>query len=73
MVPWKNGKTLIWDATIPDTLAPSYRDTASSQAGGVAALAEERKVVKYSNLDQAHMFMPVAIETTLGVIRTRPE
>ena len=24
MVPWKNGKPLVWDATCPDTLALSY-------------------------------------------------
>ena len=44
MVPWKQGKPLVWDATCPDTLAPSYRDMASIRTGAVAAAAEERKV-----------------------------
>ena len=67
MVPWKNGKALVWDVTVPDTLASSYRDMATSHAGGVAALAEEKKRAKYSNLDQGYSFTAVAIET-LGAI-----
>ena len=47
MVPWKQGKPLVWDATCPDTLAPSYCDMASTRTGAVAAAAEERKVAKY--------------------------
>ena len=47
MMPWKQGKPLVWDATCPDTLAPSYRDMASIRTGAVAATAEERKVAKY--------------------------
>ena len=50
MVPWKQGKPLVWDATCPDTLAPSYRDMASIRTGAVAAAAEERKVAKYMAL-----------------------
>ena len=43
MVPWKSGKPLVWDATCPDTLAPSYRGMATSSTGAVAAAAEDRK------------------------------
>ena len=67
MVPWKQGKPLVWDATCPDTLAPSYRDMASIRTGAVAAAAEERKVAKYMALGRSHSFTPVAIET-LGAI-----
>ena len=67
MVPWKYGKALVWDATCPDTFAPSYRALATSSNGAVAAAAEERKLAKYANLDHAYSFVPVAIET-LGVI-----
>ena len=63
MVPWKQGKPLVWDATCPDTLAPSFRGIASINSGAVAAAAEERKVAKYSCLDHGHSFTPVAIET----------
>ena len=43
MIPWQNGKPLVWDATCPDTLAVSYRSQATSSAGAVADLAEGRK------------------------------
>ena len=67
VVPWMNGQLLVWDATCPDTFAPSYVSNATREAGAVAALTEERKRLKYSQLDSSHQFEPVAIETT-GVI-----
>ena len=63
MILWKNGRLLVWDATCPDTLAPSYRCHAASSAGAVATLAEERKSSKYSFLVPSHPFTPVAIES----------
>ena len=66
IVPWKGGKVLVWDATCPDTLAPSYSDLASREAGAVAEEAERRKKAKYAHLEASHYFVPVAIET-LGV------
>ena len=60
-VPWKCGKLLVWDATCPDTFAPSYVSQATTAAGEVATHAEERKCSKYSSL---HEFIPVAIETS---------
>ena len=53
-VPWKSGQHLIWDATVTDTFAPSYLHLAVREAGAVAAAAEERKKIKYSNLTHAH-------------------
>ena len=67
MIPWKNGRLLVWDATSPDTLAPSYRYHATSSTGAVATLAAERKSSKYSFLVPSHSFTPVAIES-LGPI-----
>ena len=64
IVPWKTGKNLVWDATCPDTFAPSYLAIAATEAGNVAAAAESRKKNKYSNLDRSYSFVPVAIETT---------
>ena len=48
----------------PDTFAPSYSSNATSEAGIVAASAEERKEAKYSNIGALHCFTPVAIETS---------
>ena len=53
----------MWDATCPDTFAPSYSSNATSEAGFVAASAEEREA-KYSSLGALHCFTPVAIETS---------
>ena len=33
VVPWRCGKLLVWDATCPDTLAPSYSSRATLAAG----------------------------------------
>ena len=63
VVPWRNGKLLIWDATSPDTFASSYSSLASADAGLVAARAEELKEAKYAFLVPHHIFTPVAIET----------
>ena len=40
MVLWSGGKVLVWDATCPDTLAPSYSSLATREAGAVAEEAE---------------------------------
>ena len=68
MVPWKNGKLLLWDATCPDTFAPSHSSLASGEAGAVAA--QVRKHSKYCHLDSSYTFVPVAIETS-GAVGTR--
>ena len=63
MIPWKNGRQLVWDATCPDTFAPSYRCHTTSSAGAVATLVEEKKASKYSCLVPSHSFTPVAIDS----------
>ena len=66
IVPWKCGKVLVWDATCPDTLAPSHSSLAVREAGAVAADAEYKKTQKYTHLSSSHNFVPIAVET-LGV------
>ena len=60
IVPWSCGQLLVWDATCPDTLATSYRGLATTAGRNVTAAAAEDKK---TNLDQAYLFMPVAIAT----------
>ena len=55
LVPRKCSKLLAWDATCPDSFAPSYRHLATSAAGKVAAAAEEMKAGKYAHLAK-HIF-----------------
>ena len=57
-------------------LAPSYLQSATSTAGVVAALAENRKNAKYGYLDSTYTFAPIAIESsgacgplTMGFLR----
>ena len=54
----------MWDATCPDTFAPSYSALATIEAGAVAAKAEAGKCQIYSHLDPNYLFEPVAIETS---------
>ena len=61
MIPWKNGKALVWRATCPDTLALSYCSQATSSAGAVADLAERRNADKHSSLGLGYSFAPIAI------------
>ena len=64
VLPWRSGRILVWDATCPDTFAPSLCDLATRGAGAVADQAEERKKAKYAELATTHHFVPLAVETT---------
>ena len=64
LAPWKNGKCLIWDATCPDTYAPSHMAVAAGGAGEVAEQAEQAKCLKYSALESKFYFVPIAIESS---------
>ena len=63
LIPWCNGRPLVWDFTCPDTLAPSHLPKTTLLAGAAASVAESRKMVKYADLLNSHNFAPVAIET----------
>ena len=67
LVPWQGGHCLASDATVVDTLAPSYVAVRAQVTGSAAQAAAERKVLKYAGLPASHLFVPMAIET-LGPI-----
>ena len=69
LVPWKCGQLHVWDATCPDTYAPSYASIAVAEAGAVANQAECKKRQKYAYLGPGHIFTLVAIEFS-GVFGT---
>ena len=48
LVPRSSGRPLVWDATCPDTFAPSHRGHATRSAGCVGA--EGKKAEKYAGL-----------------------
>ena len=61
--PWAQGRPLVWDVTVPDTLAASYRSIATRHSGAVAEIAEKKKESKYSHLTHSYIFSPLAIES----------
>ncbi|GAV06074.1 hypothetical protein RvY_16110 [Ramazzottius varieornatus] len=62
-VPWKNGKELVWDVTVVDTLAQMNVVDSSRRAGSAAEEAEKRKKAKYVDIGQQFSFYPVGLET----------
>ena len=66
VLPWANGRCLVWDFTCPHTLAASHLHKAVIGPGAVANDAETRKSTKYSSLSALYRFVPIAVET-LGV------
>ena len=67
MIPWSEGRFLVWDATRVDTFCQSHRQRCAGEAGAAAAHAEGEKGKKYSHLDQGYFFQPVAFETSGAV------
>ena len=63
LVPWREGKSLIWDSTCVDTVAPSHLPSTSKIAGSAAESAARNKSNKYSNLADNYIFVPFAVET----------
>ncbi|KAJ4445716.1 hypothetical protein ANN_12401 [Periplaneta americana] len=63
LIPWSRGKSLIWDSTYVDTLAPSHLPNTSRHAASAAELAVKTKVNKYAHLLDNYIFVPFAVET----------
>ena len=64
LVPWTRGRTLTWDATIVDPLAPSHIVQTAATGGHAVGEAEALKIRKYQDLiDRGYLFHPVAFET----------
>ena len=57
----------MWDATCPDTLAPSYTSLNTRKAGAVANGAEKK--AKYAQLEASYHYVPIVVES-LGVFGT---
>ena len=67
LIPRKAGKSAVWDVTVNDTVAPTYVNMASQEAGKVAELTSAQKEVKCVDLSQTHIFVPITIKS-LGPI-----
>jgi hypothetical protein len=63
LIPWREGRCLVWDVTVADTTAASYLHSTSVTAGSAAESAARRKETKYTELSHRYEFVPIAMET----------
>ena len=63
MIPWKNGRSAVWDVTCVDTLAASHTGETARMMGAAATKAEGLKSVKYRALEANYVVIPFAVET----------
>ena len=63
LIPWREGRCLVWDVTVTDTTATTYLPSTSISAGSAAELAAVRKQAKYAKLAQRNEFVPIAVES----------
>ena len=63
LIPWKEGKCLLWDVTCVDTLSKSHLPKTAANARSAATEAENKKRIKYSHLEDQFLFTPVGFET----------
>lgn len=63
LVPWRNGKPMVWDFTCADTLANSYVNGNSKKAGYAAQKRESYKRTLYRNLEANFHIVPICVET----------
>ncbi|ESO07150.1 hypothetical protein HELRODRAFT_170457 [Helobdella robusta] len=67
LIPWRAGRCLAWDVTVPGTLAERYVNLTSKECGLAAARAADEKMKKYGNALPSMEFLPICIEV-LGPI-----
>ena len=48
LIPWRAGRSLIWDVTVSCTAADPCLEASSREAGAAAELAASNKMVKYA-------------------------
>ena len=63
LIPWKRGKPLAWDVTVPHTYAASHLAETAESAGAAANKAAANKISKYSTFTTTHHFLPISVET----------
>jgi len=70
VLPWANGRCLVWEFTCPDTLDANKLNRAVLRLDADANDAESQKSLKYLSLSAQHRSVPIAIET-LGTPGTK--
>ncbi|ESN99454.1 hypothetical protein HELRODRAFT_163003 [Helobdella robusta] len=64
LTPWRSGKCLAWDVTVPGTLAERYVHLTSKECGLAAIRALDEKIKKYEHALPSLDFLPICIEGT---------
>ncbi|ESN95380.1 hypothetical protein HELRODRAFT_179449 [Helobdella robusta] len=62
LIPWRAGRCLAWDVTVPGTHAERYVNLTSKECGLVAARAADEKMKKYGNALPSMEFLPICME-----------
>ena len=63
LIPWREGRCLVWDVTVADTTAASYLAATATVAGSAAESAVVRKEMKYTELSNTYHSFTIAIES----------
>ncbi|KAI5636353.1 hypothetical protein NE865_10937 [Phthorimaea operculella] len=63
LIPWQRGRCLLWDVTCVSTYAASHLQGSVRAAGSAAEKAAGLKHAKYTDLELAYDFVPLAVET----------
>ena len=63
LIPWKCGKPLAWNVTVPDTYAASHIVETAENAGVAASKAATNKIAKHNSFATTHHFILIVIET----------
>ena len=71
LIHWKRGRSVACDVTVSDTFARSYISATSILAGSAAARSACLKIIKYSEIAQNHIFVPLACEVGFSKTLTR--
>ena len=66
LVPWKRGRSMVWNVTCVHRLAASYTEVAAVSGAAVADQAERRKLSKYKEIETSHIVQPLVFETLGG-------
>ncbi|KAI5632042.1 reverse transcriptase (RNA-dependent DNA polymerase) domain-containing protein [Phthorimaea operculella] len=64
LIPWKRGRSLLWDATCACTFAATHLPRIMRTAGLAAEFLAKQKTEKYAGLCQSYDFVPFAVETS---------
>ncbi|ESN96693.1 hypothetical protein HELRODRAFT_163789 [Helobdella robusta] len=62
LIPWRAGKCLAWDVTVPGTFAERYVQLTSKESGLAATRASDEKIKKYDGALPSMEFLPICIE-----------